>query len=314
MANYVTISSFGPTPLKCGGKLKGQAAVDNMINHWDEKLSRIKPDNPDLIVVPEACDRYSDMSAEEKMDYYAVRADQVKDFFCNKARELNSYIAYSAARQVEDGTWRNSTQIIDRHGKVSGIYNKNHVVVTETTQGGILCGRQAKTIQTDFGKIACVICFDLNFDELRIKYRNQSPDLLIFCSMYHGGLMQSYWAYNCRSHFVGAVAGLPCEIISPDGRTLAKSTNYFDNITHTVNLDCKLVHLDFNWEKLDKLKTKYGREVSITDPGYLGAVLVTSEKEGVSIDEMIEEFEIELLDDYMMRSLYHRHTHENMEP
>jgi hypothetical protein len=53
--------------------------------------------------------------------------------------------------------------------------------------------------------------------------------------------------------------------------------------------------------------------VTIKDPGFLGSVLITSEHETVSVDDMIAEFEIELLDDYMARALAHRHTPGNME-
>ena len=72
---------------------------------------------------------------------------------------------------------------------------------------GSLCGKDAPVFECDFGRVAFAICFDLNFDELRLKYVKAKPDLIIFSSMYHGGLMQAYWAYSCRAYFVGAIAG-----------------------------------------------------------------------------------------------------------
>ena len=249
MANYVKISTFGAKPLRFhGGKaLYGQEAVDRMIAHWRGRLGQVLPDKPDLIVVPEACDRYPDHSLEERLEYYQIRKDQVRDYFARVARENKCYVAYSAARETADGSWRNSTQIIDRAGNVAGIYNKNHLVIAERTQGGILYGKEASIIECDFGRVACAICFDLNFDEMRLKYVAAKPDLILFSSMYHGGLMQAYWAYSCRAHFVAAVAGQESAIISPIGETLASTTNYFDYITAAVNLDCKVAHLDENW-------------------------------------------------------------------
>jgi hypothetical protein len=73
------------------------------------------------------------------------------------------------------------------------------------------------------------------------------------------------------------------------------------------------VHLDYNWERLRRVKAKYGPKVKITDPGCLGCVLIASEHETISVDDMIKEFEIELLDDYFVRSLAHRHKPGNME-
>jgi hypothetical protein len=87
------------------------------------------------------------------------------------------------------------------------------------------------------------------------------------------------------------------------GQVITSSTNYSDFAVAAVNLDCALVHLDYNQERLTKLKAKYGPKVKITDPGLLGAVLVSSEDGSISVGEMIKEFEIELLDDYLARSL-----------
>jgi len=309
----VRIATLGPKPISVNANTEPQKIVERIIAHWKGRFAQVLPDKPDLIVVPEACDRPSGLSPEKRLAYYRVRKDQIRDYFAQVAKENRCYMVYSAARELEDGTWRNSSVLIDRDGQVVGIYNKNHVVIEETTKAGILCGREAPVFECDFGRVAMAICFDLNFDELRLKYAKAKPDLIVFCSMYHGGLMQAYWAYSCRAHFVGAVAGLPCEIHDPLGKLVASNTNYFDFVVADVNLDCRLAHLDYNWSRLRALNAKYGPKVTIKDPGFLGAVLITSEHETVTVDEMIEEFKIELLDDYMARALAHRHGPGNME-
>ena len=311
---YVTIATIGATPATMAADTEPQKIVDRMIAHWRAKFAQVLPDRPDLIVVPEACDRPGGFSGEKLREYYDVRRDQIQEFFARTARENNCYVVYSAKREMPDGTRRNSSVLIDRKGEIAGVYSKNHPTIGEI-DGGILCGKDAPVIECDFGRVALAICFDLNFDELRLKYARAKPDLVAFSSMYHGGLMQAYWAYSCRAHFVGAIAGrgTRSEIYNPLGQIVASNTNYFDFAVARVNLDCALVHLDFNWERLRKLKAKYGPKVKITDPGCLGAVLVSSEHETKDVDDMIEEFEIELLDDYFDRSLAHRHKPGNME-
>ncbi|HQH51653.1 MAG TPA: carbon-nitrogen hydrolase family protein [Candidatus Hydrogenedentes bacterium] len=315
MANPVRISTFGTPAVRFyeGAKKLGQEAVDAMLAHWRAQLALVLPEKPDLIVVPEACDRFPDHNNEERFEYYKIRGDQVRDAFAAAAKEHGCYIAYSAARALEDGSWRNSTQLIDRNGKVAGIYNKNHLVIEERTRWGMLYGAEAPVFQCDFGRVACAICFDLNFDELRLKYVAQRPDLIVFSSMYHGGLMQAYWAYSCRAHFVGACSGLPSAILSPAGEILATTTNYFSCVTATVNLDCALIHLDYNWDKIRAMTDKYGPKVKLHDPGLLGAVLISSETTEFTISDMIKEFGIELLDDYFRRALDHRHAPGNIE-
>ncbi|MDD4539333.1 MAG: carbon-nitrogen hydrolase family protein [Lentisphaeria bacterium] len=309
MAKRCLIATLGPAAQSLDASLSYQQGVERMIAFWKRQIDPVLPTQPDLIVIPEASDRYSNLAADKRLEYYRVRKEQVRDFWCETARENHCYIAYSAARELPDGSWRNSTQIIDRQGQIAGIYNKNHLVVEEYTRFDILNGKDAPVIATDFGSVGCAICFDLNFAPIREKYMASRPDLILFSSMYHGGLMQATWAYSCQAHFVGAVCNNECAIINPIGQKIAASTNYFPFTSALVNLDCRVVHLDYNWEKLRALKHKYRRDVTINDPGQLGCVLVSSEHDAISVMDMIREFEIETWDDYYARALKHQNEH-----
>lgn len=306
MARYVRVSILAPAAIRPDKIISGQKAVDYMIKYWQTQVLKVLSDKPDLIILPEASDRYANCPIKQTLAYYKIRRNQVRDFWIKVAKQNNAYLAYSAYRQDKNGQNYNSTQIIDREGKIAGIYNKNHLVIEENTRSGISYGTEAPLIECDFGKVACAICFDLNFNELRLKYVKARPDLIIFSSMYHGGLMQKYWAYSCRAHFAAAVCGLPSTIISPTGQILATTTNYFPYLTQTINLDSCLVHLDYNGPRLDAMKKKYGEQVKISDPGFLGSVLVSSESNEFNITQLIKEFQIELLDDYFQRARAHR--------
>jgi len=230
---------------------------------------------------------------------------------CSVAAQHKCYITYSALVELEDGTKRNCMQLIDRSGTVIGVYYKNHLTKAEMDRG-VLCGSEAPVFHCDFGSVVGAICFDLNFDELRLKYKALHPDMILFSSMFHGGLLQKMWAFTCRSHFVGAISpSTPSSILSPLGETIASSTNYYPYTTARVNLDCAVVHLDFNKSRLFEAKKKYGPKFRVYDPGQLGSVLISSESDELSIQEIIAEFGIELLDDYLQRSLDLQHLPEN---
>ncbi len=301
-SNYVKVAVIGKVP-RVDKHQDAQKIVDQVIEYWKKELEQVLPDKPDLIVLTEACDRPAGMSTEEQFNYFRARKDRVRDYFASVAKENHCYIAFGMKRQAADGTWYNSSYVIDRKGNDAGIYNKNFPTVGEM-EAGIKAGDEVPLIRCDFGTVACAICFDLNFQELLEKFQKIQPDIILFSSMYHGGLIQGYWAYTSRSFFVGSIGGgsTPSEIRNPLGEVIASSTNYFDFVVANINLDSRLVHLDGNWEKLTRLKEKYGNGVTITDPGEVGAVLVTSEDDNVSVNQMIDEFKIELLDDYFNRS------------
>lgn len=313
MARYVTISTFATPHLGYdGGGI--DAAIDREITHWSQQLDKVAPDRPDLIVLPENCDSYAGMSLDQAAVYHEAKADRVRAHLQDRARHGRCYIAYPATRVLADGTRRNSLQLIDRQGHIAGIYDKNYPVIGEIEQCHIRSGHGQVLMHTDFGSLCCAICFDLNFHPLIEATAALRPDLVLFASVYHGGLMQPYWAYRCRAHFVGAVANLPSAIISPDGRTLATTTNYFPYVTCRVNLDCRLAHLDGNWLKLDAMKTKYGDQARFTDPGHLASVLISSESTAFTVDDLIAEFDIEPLDDYLRRSADFVRRPENLSP
>ena len=286
----VTVSSLGFPQLSYPVK-HGRDAVKAVMEHLAFQLSFVLPNHPDLIIFPEACDRYSTHTMAERKSYYEYRGDQIREYLAAVARDNRCYIAYSAARLQADGSYRNTTELLDREGNTAGSYNKNHCVVTEISDGGILCGKSAPVIETDFGRVGMVICFDLNFDELRRKYFAQQPDLLLFSSMYHGGLMQNYWAYRTGAHFIGAFSG-EASVVNPLGRTLETGTPERPDVVRTVNPDCLQVHWDYNREPLARARAKYGDEVSHTEVDRLGVVLLSSRRPGKSAREIAAEFHI----------------------
>nr|WP_281355159.1 carbon-nitrogen hydrolase family protein [Phytoactinopolyspora limicola] len=266
------------------------------------------PDRPDLIVLPELCDRLA--GRDDEPEYYLARGNRVRDALAELAAAHVCYLTYPAQRLDADSRWRNSLQLIGRDGTILGTYDKNHLTIDEYEKRGTLYGTEAQVFELDFGQVACVICFDLNFDGLLATYVAAEPDLLLFSSAYHGSFRQQQWAYSTGAYLPAAVyPPAPSAIISPVGHTIANTTNYHDEITARINLDRIVIHLDYHGKKLRDMKRKYGPEVYIHDPGLLGSVLLTSESDQRTVADLVEEFELESAAAYLGRALVHRSTH-----
>ena len=168
-------------------------------------------------------------------------------------------------------------------------------------------GNGPLVIDTAIGRIGGVICFDLNYEDLRRKYRALKPDILVFSSTFIGDMLQNFWAYDCKSFWVAALPAsrrFGCSIINPMGRFVARGDQYTPVLTATVNLDRVLVHNDNNMLKYPEIRNKYGDEVMIdTHPHNLGVSIIYSCSDKRSAKDIVKEFELEPFDDYLKRSI-----------
>jgi len=300
VARHVTIATVSNFPLRLDGSIPPEQVADLEIALWRERLDTVLPLRPDLVVLPEHCDRPwgGSYPAELLEQYWPHRGDRVLDFLAEVAATHRTNIVYSARR--EDGERHfNASRIIDRTGTVAGTYDKCFLTTGEFEGSGYTPGAAARLIELDFGTVAPAICFDLNFEELLDEVVALRPEVIAFSSNFHGGYLQQHWAYSARAYFVGAICPPSrSEIRNPFGEVVATSTNYRHEAVGTVNLDSALIHIDLNRTKFDAIRKEYGRDVRIHDPGSIGAVQLIVEGDGFSVDDVIEKFELIRLDDY----------------
>jgi len=271
------------------------ASFKIMKDYWRDRFNKVAPDKPDYVVLPEACDRFLDMNESMKTEYGLFRENESLDFFNGLAREFDSAVIYNTRHDD-----RNTTFACSRTGELAGKYIKAFPMTTEMEQG-IKPGKGAEIFKVgEIERAGFATCFDLNFEELREEYVQLKPEVIFFNSMYHGGLVQKSWAYSTRAFFVSSICGRESGITAPNGRLITATTNYTDYCTAIINLDSTLVHLDFHWDKLNELKKKYGAGVTIDDIGHLGSVLVSCEMPDKTIDDLVAEFEMIKLDDYLI--------------
>lgn len=227
-ASYrITIATIGGggEMVNAGNNMEPQKMVAQMIEYWKAELNKVLPSQPDLILLPEDCDHPGGLTTEVLFNYYKVRKNQLLDFFASTAKANHCYIVF-IMKMEKNGTWWNSCILLDRIGEIAGIYNKNFPTIDELEEG-IKASKETQVFQCDFRCVACAICFDLNFDELREKYPMLNPDIILFPSMYHGGLDQCMWANSCMSFFVCfcGVLTAPSEIRNPLGEVIVSTTN-----------------------------------------------------------------------------------------
>src|SRR5205823_3068691 len=123
----------------------------------------------------------------------------------------------------------NSAVLLDREGKVAGVYDKVFPFPPEylpefSALANLKCGREAGVFQTDFGRIGLAICFDISFPELWQQMADKGAEMVIWPSAYPGGLtLQAHAAlhhYYVVSATHNARAATNCPVYDISGEPM----------------------------------------------------------------------------------------------
>jgi predicted amidohydrolase len=129
--------------------------------------------NPDLVVLPEII-----VTPVEGVPFEGP----VETAFAAMARRNHSYVV-APMIQIQDGRKFNAAILVDRQGKVAGIYHKLHIAVangSDSLEDGTTPGQSVPVFETDFGKLGIQICFDMQYDYGWSELARQGADLVVW--------------------------------------------------------------------------------------------------------------------------------------
>lgn len=301
MARYVGVSSISFSTGPGEDPQKMQKAMEL----WENHINFAALDKPDIILLPEIFLQntgYSSSKEEtaEKADFLP-EGGEITQFLSRKSKEHKAYIFASYWRRDEKNRRYNSAVLFDRKGAVVGAYDKVFPTVGEM-EGGTIPGKEAKIFQTDFGRVGAIICFDLNFQELLEEYKSKGVELLCMLSAFRGGFMVKAGAFKYQIFIATSTPGENSVIVDPLGRVLAESSAYGRIIFTKINLDSQIVHIDYNPQRVADMKKKYQENVQIEVASPEAVYFISSLHPEKSVQDMMREFGVETLDEYLNRA------------
>jgi predicted amidohydrolase len=273
--------------------------IERNLNALIRLMEKAYADEPDIICLPE-CSPMLGLSIEEMVKAAEEVPGRIFNEVASKAKDYGVYVICPMIEKKE-GYVYNSAILIDRGGEYVGSYHKMYPTIGEMN-AGIRPGTEPKTFTVDFGKIGVAICFDLNFEDVIKGMADDGAELIFFPSMYPGGLQLKMWAFKYAIYFVSAITGEGSVIVDPLGRVLATSSVYSPVICKTINLDYKIIHIDYHYEKMDSIKRKYGAKVEIEVSRPEGIFLLTSNLKDLSVNDLINEFQLDTREEYFQKS------------
>lgn len=156
----------------------------------------------------------------------------------------------------------NVAAVIDRQGKLAGLYAKRHPTTGEI-ECGVTPGADAVVVETDFGRLGLAICFDLNWQPLWADLARQKADLVCWISAYEGGFPLQAVAWQYKYPVVTSVWPYQARVIDYTGRILAATSRWGRIAVCDLDLEKRLFHTDGQMDKLLAIQTQYGSRVRL---------------------------------------------------
>jgi len=283
MARYVTVASISHDP-----RPQFRGNLPALLDHAAHMLKRAARYGANIVAFPET---YPNVIFEAKpADLAEPLSGPTITRIAEEARKDNLHVILPLYTS-ENGRVYNSSVLIAPEGDVIGVYHKKHPTIGEIEMG-ITPGDEEPVFRTKFGTIGTAICFDLNFPDIMRGLAENGAEIIFFSSAYRGGLQLRIWAFELGVYMVSAILAELGRIVDQSGTVLAEAT-YEELIVRRINLDRRLLHMDYNWDKMDAMLEKYGAGVSFEYFTREACYAVASERDDITIDDLMREFGLE---------------------
>jgi predicted amidohydrolase len=250
----------------------------------------------DLVILPETWRGQTD--SPETLEGPIVTA------MAELAKKHGTYLVCPIDRR--DGKRRlNTAVLIDRGGKILGVYDKIYPYWSEyDLNPPVEPGQKAKVFQTDFGKLGLAICFDVNFPEVWQRLADQGAELVVWPSAYSAGTSLQAHALNHHFYIVTSTLTRDCLVYDITGEELLYEKSDDLNVSRiTLDLDRGIYHQNFNMEKRDKLLNEHSqavKQVKWLDREQWFVLQAT--EPGAGARALAKQYGLEELRDYLSRS------------
>lgn len=274
---------------------------------WSARIiDRISAEEPDIIALTETFNSRgtgaSSAQSAETLDGPTMQLMR------SKAKQHSCYLIPSFIERRGAHLF-NTSVVIDRKGEIVGQYDKIHPTNSEIDDGIVPGDPNPTVIGTDFGKVGCQICFDANWPMDWKALADAGAEIIYFQSAYPAGRTLNSMATLFHIPIVAANTATCCDVIDIDGLSLAPQGIYRDWVIATLHLDSPLFHLDYQFEKMERIRVKYGKEIAIRVYEREAWWRIDPQSDRISVPEIVAEFKLETLKEYLDRATAYQKRH-----
>lgn len=242
----------------------------------------------DLAVFPE--NSLNSRVGETPADRAVPLNDANRKALGNIARQHNTYLVVSFNLLEDDGQVFNVATLFDRQGELAGIYRKVFCLADpdgESVERGKTPGSEFPVFETDFGRLAMAICYDMGFDELFESYAASGAEIIVWPSMSPQTVLPRLYARRFGFYLVSSTPRDNASIFDPLGEITSQVTKE-GFVTQEIDLEYRLIHWQPALGDGKDLGKKFGPSMGMRYDCQEDYGMVWSNEPDTSVDLLLE--------------------------
>ncbi|MCM8803181.1 MAG: carbon-nitrogen hydrolase family protein [Candidatus Omnitrophica bacterium] len=218
----------------------------------------------------------------------------IRETFSYLAQRFRSYIIVPMDL-MENGERKkcyNACILIDRNGKVMGIYKKLYPAVvfgTNDMEGGIHPGKEVTVFECDFGKIGIQICFDMEFDYGWKEMAKKGVEIVFWPTQSPQTAYPACRAMKYRIYIVSSTWRNNAAIFEPTGKILAQIREPEKILVEEIDLSYVILSWAPQLKNGKALKEKFGDKIGFRYYEDEDCGIFWSNDPSIPVEKMVEE-------------------------
>ncbi|MBI4753467.1 carbon-nitrogen family hydrolase [Candidatus Desantisbacteria bacterium] len=139
-------------------------AVQSNLNRSMEFMANVMDKKPDIICLPELFTTGYCLTEAKRLA--EPIPGHTTHLLSQKSREMGCFLIGGSIMEQGDNGIYNTAVIFDRTGRIRAKYRKMHLFAPFDEPEYLTPGDGTITVETEWGKVSVVICYDLRFPEL----------------------------------------------------------------------------------------------------------------------------------------------------
>lgn len=200
----------------------------------------------------------------------ALKIDRIVAEFGPLAKSVGTYLALGAIfwDQASDGSRvaRNGVILLDRKGKLKGIYRKVHLAIDvndpdpKEAEGGLIPGSDFPVFDCDFGKVGFLVCWDMSYPDGWAELKRKGAEIVAIPTASPQTLRPRLFAHMHQYYVVTATPRSNASIFDPLGYEAAQVKSGNAVLVGEIDLSFAIIHWSSTLRGGQKFVNAYGTD------------------------------------------------------